>query len=67
MATKPAQLDALIRDATGYAVTATIRIAVEKVAEEIAKDALADPAFRTTLRTLVQRYAEETMRDLTRK
>jgi hypothetical protein len=64
MATKQAPLDALIREATGYAVTATIRIAVEKVAEEIAKEALADPAFRTTLRGLVQRYTEETMRDL---
>jgi hypothetical protein len=33
----------------------SVRVAISKIAEEIAQEALADPTFRQTIRTLVQR------------
>jgi hypothetical protein len=66
MKSKQSDLNGLVREAVGYTLTATIRIAVEKIAEEIAKEILNDPDFRAFLKAATQRYAEQAMKDLLR-
>ena len=51
------RLEGLVDHHVGATLTATIGLAVEKVAAEIARDALADEAFRRLLRELIQRRA----------
>jgi len=48
----------------GATLTATIGLAVEKVAAEIARDALSDETFRRLLRELIQRRAAAQLDEL---
>ncbi len=61
---RPTLLERLVERRTGEALVATVGIAVEKVAEEIAKEALADESFRRTLRELVQRRSQALLDEL---
>ena len=49
------RLESLVDQHVGVTLTATIGLAVEKAAAEIARDALADQTFRRLLRELIQR------------
>jgi hypothetical protein len=48
----------------GATLTASIGLAVEKVAAEIARDALADETFRRLMRELIQRRAAALLDEL---
>jgi hypothetical protein len=48
----------------GATLTATIGLTVEKVAAEIARDALSDETFRRLLRELIQRRAAALLDEL---
>jgi len=61
---KPPTLDALVREATGYVFTSAVRLAIERIAEDIAKDALADEQFKQALRALVQKHAQAILASL---
>jgi len=53
-----------VEQRTGEPLVASVGVAVEKVAEEIAKEALADETFRRTIRELVQRRSREMLDEL---
>jgi hypothetical protein len=52
-------LGRIVERRTGETRGASVGLAVEKVAEEIAKEALAGETFQRTLRELVQRRSAE--------
>jgi hypothetical protein len=56
------KLDTLVREAMDYTLTSTIRVAAEKIGEEIAKELLADETFRQQLKALAQKHAQEIVR-----
>lgn len=58
------RLERLVDEHVGATFTATIGLAVEKVAAEIARDALADETFRRLLRELIQRRAAALLEEL---
>jgi hypothetical protein len=58
------RLERLVDQHVGATLTATIGLAVEKVAAEIARDALADETFRRLLRELIQRRAAALLDEL---
>jgi hypothetical protein len=58
------KLDKLVREAMEYTLTSTIRVAVEKIGEEIAKDILSDETFRQQLKALAQKHAQEIVQSL---
>jgi hypothetical protein len=58
------KLDKLVRDAMDYTLTSTIRVAVEKIGEEIAKELLADETFREQLKALAKKHAQEIVQSL---
>lgn len=66
MKNKQLDLNGLIREAVGYTLESTIRLTIERIAEEIAREILSDPDFRTVLKAATQRYAEQAMKDLLR-
>jgi hypothetical protein len=47
-------LERIVEERVGQAFVGTISLTVEKVAEEIAREALADETFRRTIRELVR-------------
>jgi hypothetical protein len=47
-------LERLVDERAGHTVTNAVSVAVEKVAEEIAREALSDETFRHALRTMVR-------------
>jgi hypothetical protein len=57
-------LDRLVDDRAGGMLVGTISVAVEKIAEEIAKEALADEEFRRTLQTLVRERSRALLKEL---
>jgi hydrogenase maturation factor len=57
-------LERIVEQRTGEVLVASVGVAVEKVAEEIAKEALADETFRRTIRELVQRRSRELLDEL---
>jgi hypothetical protein len=59
------EFPAEIREAVDHMLTATSRIVGERVAEEIARDLLADDDFRRTLHRLVREYVERAIREFT--
>lgn len=61
---RPTLLERIVEQRTGEALVASVGVAVEKVAEEIAKEALADETFRRTIRELVQRRSQELLDEL---
>ena len=58
------RLESLVDDHVGATLTASIGLAVEKVAAEIARDALADETFRRVMRELIQRRAAALLEEL---
>jgi hypothetical protein len=64
MKPKRGTLDHLVREAMDYTLTSTIRVAVEKIGEEIAKEILSDETFRQQLKALAQKHAQEILRSL---
>jgi hypothetical protein len=61
---KKGQLDGLVREATGYVFTSAVRLAIERIAEDIAKEALADESFKAALRALVQKHSKAILESL---
>jgi hypothetical protein len=57
-------LERIVEQRTGEALVASVGGAVERVAEEIAKEALADESFRRTIHELVQRRSREFLDEL---
>jgi hypothetical protein len=64
MRAKRDTLDHLVREAMDYTLTSTIRVAVEKIGEEIAKEILTDETFRQHLKALAQKHAQEILQSL---
>lgn len=58
------RLDEIIREVTSRSLVGTISISIEKIAEEIAKEVLADPEFRESLRALTRAATRQIMSDL---
>jgi hypothetical protein len=58
------RLDSLVDHHVSATLTASIGLAVEKVAAEIARDALADETFRRLMRELIQRRAAALLEEL---
>lgn len=63
-ARKPSPLERLIDERAGQMLVATVSVAVEKIAEEIAREALSDESFRQTLRVLVQERSKALLEEL---
>ena len=61
---RPTLLERIVEQRTGEALVASVGVAVEKVAEEIAREALTDETFRRTIRELVQRRSRELLDEL---
>jgi hypothetical protein len=57
-------LERLVEQRTSEAFLASIGVAVQKVAEEIAKEALADETFRRAICELVKRRSEALLQEL---
>ena len=47
-------LERIVEERTGQTIVGTVSVAVEKLAEEFAKEAMADKTFRRTIRELVR-------------
>jgi hypothetical protein len=58
------KLNQIIAEVTARTLVGNVSIAVEKMAEEIAKDILADEEFRESLRALTRAAAKRIMADL---
>ena len=58
------RLEGLVDHHVGATLTASIGLAVEKVAAEIARDTLADETFRRLMRELIQRRAAALLEEL---
>ena len=58
-------LDLVIQDQTTASITGTVRIAIEKIGEEIAKEILSDPDFREALHATVKAQSQEILARLT--
>jgi hypothetical protein len=58
------KLNQIIEDVTSRTLVGSISISIEKIAEEIAKETLADEEFRESLRALTRAAAKRIMTDL---
>jgi hypothetical protein len=61
------RLDEIIREVTSRTLSGSVSIAIEKMAEEMAKDILADQEFRESLHALIRKASKEIMADLLSK
>ena len=59
-------LERIVEERVGQTLVSTVSIAVDKVAEEIARDALSDETFRRAISELVRRRSEELLDRLLR-
>jgi len=59
-------LERIVNERVGQTLVGGVSTAVDKIAEEIAKEALQDDAFRRTLRELVHRRSQELLEELLR-
>ena len=59
-------LEKIVEERVGQALVGTVSVAVDRVAEEIAREALADETFRRTIRELVRTRSQELLDDLLR-
>jgi hypothetical protein len=57
-------LERLIREQVRVTTVKTVSTATDKVAEELAREILKDPAWRLQMRQLIERHAHATMRQL---
>ncbi|HET7292082.1 MAG TPA: hypothetical protein VFM88_06640 [Vicinamibacteria bacterium] len=51
-------LERIVEERVGHALVGTVSVAVDRLAEEIAREALADSTFRRTIRELVRVRSE---------
>ena len=59
-------LEKIVEERVGQTLVGTVSVAVDRVAEEIAREALADDTFRRTLRELVRLRSQELLDELLR-
>ena len=59
-------LEKIVDERVGQTLVGTVSVAVDRVAEEIAREALADETFRRTLRELVRLRSQELLDELLR-
>jgi hypothetical protein len=59
-------LERIVEDRVGQALVGTVSVAVDRIAEEIEREALADETFRRTLRELVRLRSQELLDELLR-
>ena len=59
-------LERIVKDRVGQALVGTVSVAEDRIAEEIAREALADETFRRTLRELVRLRSQELLDELLR-
>lgn len=57
-------LEKIVDERVGQALVGTVSVAVDRIAEEIAREALADDTFRRTLRELVRVRSEKLLDEL---
>lgn len=62
----PTLLEQLIARETAETLTASTSLAIRKVAEDIAREALEAPGFREAIRTLVSERMQALLDELTR-
>lgn len=65
MARQPLR-ERIVEERVGQAMVGSISVAVDRVAEEIAREALADETFRRTIRELVRVRSQEVLDRLLR-
>jgi hypothetical protein len=58
------KLNQIIEEATARTLVGSISISIEKIAEEIAKEALCDEEFRESLHAMVRAAAKRIMAEL---
>jgi len=63
---KPPVVEALARATVPVVLSESTRVAIEKMATELARDLLGDPVFRDELRKAVRRIFEESARGYAR-
>jgi hypothetical protein len=63
---RPSQIEELIHDHTAVTLGASLRIAIEQIAGEIAQETLKDEQFRRALRETVQQTARQILADIGR-
>lgn len=59
-------LEKIVEERVGHTLVGPVSVAVDRVAEEIAREALADETFRRTIRELVRLRSQELLDDLLR-
>ena len=59
-------LEKIVEDRVGQTLVGTVSVAVERIAEEIARDALSDETFRRSLRELVRQRSHALLDELLR-
>ena len=59
-------LERIVEERVGQTLVGTVSVAVDRVAQEIAREALADETFRRTLRELVRLRSQELLDELLR-
>jgi hypothetical protein len=59
-------LERIVEERVGQSLVGTVSVAVDRVAEEIAREALADATFRRTIRELVRVRSRELLDRLLR-
>ena len=59
-------LERIVDERVGQSLVGSVSVAVDRIAEEIAREALADDTFRQTIRELVRRRSQELLNQLLR-
>jgi hypothetical protein len=59
-------LERIVEERVGHALVGTVSVAVDRLAEEIAREALSDQTFRRTIRELVRVRSRELLDRLLR-
>jgi hypothetical protein len=57
-------LERIVEERVGQSLVGSVSVAVDRIAEEIAREALADDTFRRTIRELVRRRSQELLDQL---
>ena len=57
-------LERIVDERVGQSLVGSVSVAVDRIAEEIAREALADDTFSQTIRELVRRRSQELLNQL---
>lgn len=63
---KQSVLERIVEERVGQSLAGNVSTAIDRIAEEIAKETLQDESFRHVLRELVHRRSEEMLEQLLR-